>query len=222
MEQNQLQFSDVSKNREKFEYEMTEVALRLRGEFSKLTGEELQLKAGLRDVPRPEIETNIAQVQAAPFTPTHDMGSASAPGSLKELPALAPPEAPDVESLGAVHMPTIEKKEVAPTAAAPDLSFGSVKIPVIKKLESASVPEKAPTLPDPGDLAKRIVKAASAEVHCEDAPKIASAGPVSFSPEITKVTSAIVPPELPEAPDLASFDHAMQDILETARKQYKS
>lgn len=45
MEQETERLSDVERNKELFEYEMTEVILQLKGEFAKLSGKDLHLEA---------------------------------------------------------------------------------------------------------------------------------------------------------------------------------
>lgn len=62
MENKQIALSDVERNKELFEYEMTEVILQLKGEFAKISGKDMKLKDARMEVPNLKINTELPTV----------------------------------------------------------------------------------------------------------------------------------------------------------------
>lgn len=62
MEKNNIALSDVERNKELFEYEMTEVILQLKGEFAKVSGKDLQLDEAQFVTPTMDIPSEIPNV----------------------------------------------------------------------------------------------------------------------------------------------------------------
>lgn len=60
---NNVALSDVERNKELFEYEMTEVILQLKGEFVKLSGKDLNLKTAQLSAPKINIQNNIPEIK---------------------------------------------------------------------------------------------------------------------------------------------------------------
>ncbi len=65
MENKNITLSDVERNRELFEYEMTEVILQLRGEFAKICGKDMKLKDAQMEVPNVKISAELPIVDTA-------------------------------------------------------------------------------------------------------------------------------------------------------------
>ena len=68
MEKNNIALSDTERNKELFEYEMTEVILQLKGEFAKVSGKDLQLDESQFETPSIEIRSDITNVEIQPIS----------------------------------------------------------------------------------------------------------------------------------------------------------
>lgn len=68
MEKNNITLSDTERNKELFEYEMTEVILQLKGEFAKVSGKDLQLDESQFETPAMEIRSDIPNVDIQPIS----------------------------------------------------------------------------------------------------------------------------------------------------------
>lgn len=68
MEKNNIALSDTERNKELFEYEMTEVILQLKGEFAKVSGKDLQLDESQFETPSIEIRSDIPNVDIQPIS----------------------------------------------------------------------------------------------------------------------------------------------------------
>lgn len=70
MEKNNIALSDTERNKELFEYEMTEVILKLKGEFAKVSGKDLQLDESQFEIPPINIHSDIPNVDIKPISIT--------------------------------------------------------------------------------------------------------------------------------------------------------
>lgn len=68
MENKQIALSDVERNKELFEYEMTEVILQLKGEFAKVSGKDMKLDNSQLSVPSVNIGTVLPSVKLDPIS----------------------------------------------------------------------------------------------------------------------------------------------------------
>ena len=68
MEKNNMALSDTERNKELFEYEMTEVILQLKGEFAKVSGKDLQLDERQFETPSMAIKFDIPDVDIQPIS----------------------------------------------------------------------------------------------------------------------------------------------------------
>lgn len=68
MEKNNIALSEMERNKELFEYEMTEVILQLKGKFAKISGKDLQLDESQFETPSMEIRSDIPNVDIQPIS----------------------------------------------------------------------------------------------------------------------------------------------------------
>lgn len=165
MEQETERLSDVERNKELFEYEMTEVILQLKGEFAKLSGKDLHLEAeqfALKplNLPAAMPEVTIDPVQiAVDSVPVFETLSAM-PEIAMHLPELDYPSVPDISTCHpfeiSMEMPEIScdtpqkmtNVKIAPTAipaVSYDLKNLSVKIPDIA-MQQVAIPFDFPSI----------------------------------------------------------------------------
>lgn len=86
MEKNNITLSDVERNKELFEYEMTEVILQLKGEFAKVSGKDLKLDEAQFEKPALDIPSDIPAVKIAPISLETSTTGASVPGETFTIP----------------------------------------------------------------------------------------------------------------------------------------
>lgn len=67
MENNNITLSDVERNKELFEYEMTEVILQLKGEFAKVSGKDLHLDNAQFSTKKLNIQSEIPDISVTPI-----------------------------------------------------------------------------------------------------------------------------------------------------------
>ncbi len=125
-EKDNVTLSDVERNKELFEYEMTEVILQLKGEFAKFTGKDLSFDESQVEVKKPEI-SEIPQVSMELNGFENEVAEVKAGSNQFDLPELNMPEINvDCKSVGSINidsisggqMPLIEKPEtVIPNAS---------------------------------------------------------------------------------------------------------
>ncbi len=68
MENTNIALSDAERNKELFEYEMTEVILQLKGEFANVSGKDLQLDESRFETPTLNVQSDILPVNIQPVT----------------------------------------------------------------------------------------------------------------------------------------------------------
>ena len=125
-EKDNLTLSDVERNKELFEYEMTEVILQLKGEFAKFTSKDLSFDESQVEVKKPEI-SEIPQVSMELNGFENEVAEVKAGSNQFDLPELNMSEINvDCKSVGSINidsisggqMPPIEKPEtVIPNAS---------------------------------------------------------------------------------------------------------
>jgi len=125
-EKDNVTLSDVERNKELFEYEMTEVILQLKGEFAKFTSKDLSFDESQVEVKKPEI-SEIPQVSMELNGFENEVAEVKAGSNQFDLPELNMPEINvDCKSVGSINidsisggqMPLIEKPEtVIPNAS---------------------------------------------------------------------------------------------------------
>lgn len=86
MEKNNVTLSDVERNKELFEYEMTEVILQLKGEFAKVSGKDLKLDEAQFEKPTLDISSDIPAVKVTPINLESTTTDASVSGEAFAIP----------------------------------------------------------------------------------------------------------------------------------------
>ena len=108
--------SDVERNKELFEYEMTEVILQLKGEFAKVSGKDMHYDDALFAAQKPDIQVDIPKVTVDPVSVAEihtDVDVSAAVSALQKTAAVTVDvEVPAVPQMKAPALGQIEVKPV--------------------------------------------------------------------------------------------------------------
>ena len=117
--------SDVERNKELFEYEMTEVILQLKGEFAKVSGKDMHYDDALFAAQKPDIQVDIPKVTVDPVSVAEihtDVDVSAAVSALQKTAAVTVDV--DVPAVPQMKAPALGQIEVKPV----EMELQTVKI----------------------------------------------------------------------------------------------
>lgn len=170
MENKNTTLSDVKRNKELFEYEMTQVILQLKGEFAKVSGKDMGIPADDLSAPQINVPTSIPNVTVAPVSLNND---------IDEVPACNNHQIPTVNvNYNEVSCPTVP-------------AINSIVIPDVKLTERDAITVSS-SIEFPSGLAeahieKINVEVPSTRIRLSEIPDVAIHTAVQSQPEVVKV-----------------------------------
>ncbi|MCR4645633.1 MAG: hypothetical protein K5695_09535 [Oscillospiraceae bacterium] len=131
--------SDVERNKELFEYEMTEVILQLKGEFAKVSGKDMHLDDVTFAAPKMDIQADIKEVSVDPITVeainTNVNVSAAVSALQKTAVGTVDVECPAVPTMTRPEIGTVEIKSIGLDVET--VKFKACEIPAVSVTPTA-------------------------------------------------------------------------------------
>lgn len=166
-EEKELTLSDVEKNKELFEYEMTEVILQLKGEFAKISGKDMNCDVTDVSVEKPDIKMEVPDIAVKPVS----IDTAGIIGADK-FAALGSIPAPAIEK-GSINTPEIPdisaavSERTAVTVAPFEIDGLNVKTPLVTGIEAAGFKPESEAIDVP-DIRIEVNKETAVSVEKTD------------------------------------------------------
>lgn len=193
MENKNTILSDVERNKELFEYEMTQVILQLKGEFAKVSGKDMGIPADDLSAPQINVPTSIPNVTVAPVSLNNDIDEVPACNN-HQIPTVnvnynevSCPTVP-VPSIASLDSVILEESELdCPTVPA----INSIVIPDVKLTERDAISVSS-SIEFPSGLAEAHIEKINVEVpstgiRLSEIPDVAIHTVVQSQPEVVKV-----------------------------------
>lgn len=236
--------SDIEKNKELFEYEMTEVILQLRGEFAKMSGKDMNCDIAGISVEKPDVKMNVPdiKVESVPIDTAGIPGKVdfAVLGNIPELELdkgnITAPEVPDISAaVGNVKTGSVSVEHIG-------IAGLNVAAPVIKTVtpqefkaesESIEIPEvrlgtdigknievEKTTVDVPGAVSVPDMKNADIKVEKTNitVPEVKAFGAANIPPVSVERAAVEIPdtklPDFVKMPPVA-VEHTSVDIPDT-------
>ena len=193
MENKNTALSDVERNKELFEYEMTQVILQLKGEFAKVSGKDMGMSADNLSAPQINVPASIPDVTVTPVSLDSDVDEVPACGN-HQIPAVnvnynevTCPTVP-VPSIASLDTVKLEEAELdCPTV--PEMN--SIVIPAVELTEQDAISVSSsidlPSSSFEARIEKFSVEVPSTGIQLSEIPDVAISPVVTSHPELVKV-----------------------------------